>query len=663
MIKRVLLAAAAGTLASTLALAQPIPGPSRALTPPAGLVSPTASDVAPAPLDALAASSLVGRQAVWSGDGRAILYSDNRSGQPNLWRQALAGGPPEQITNSAGPKNAFRLSPDGRSVVWQGDVGGREINDLFLASLDGAEPPVNLTATPDVNETSPVFSADGRSLAFAARQADKTSDNLVLMDLASRARRQLTDEPVSGVHWVPAAFSRDGAVLVANRYDFSLSFAEAFLVNPSTGAKTQLTLSGRYGFASDITADGRFVAVTLENDAGLHKAALVEVATGKKIVLDQGPWEQRTSTFSPDGSRLLVVTNEDGREVVSIYDVATRKSQRLPLPSGLNAQAGYLLTAPCFSPDGRKVLFPHSAGSTPLDFWTYDLSSRTAVRRTQLTSLSRTTLPRTQIVHYASPDGTVVSAVVWMPFNLKRDGRAPAVVYAHGGPTGQQMDGFDRSAAALASRGFVVLSPNFRGSTGYGQAFLNANRLDLGGGDLDDLVAGAAFLKASGYVDARRIGVMGGSYGGYMTLMALGKRPEVFAAGVDMFGIVNWRTMWERGAPQNRRYQETLVGDPATHAAVYDRASPLTYLDQVRAPLLVLQGENDPRVPVGESRQVIEVLRARGQAVESHFYPEEGHGFAKPENQKDSLRRIVDWFEARLKAPGPASASNAEGRP
>lgn len=649
MLKRILLAACAGFVAAAPALAQPVPGPPRPLTDPVRLVSPTDPGAKPVSLDALAASNLVGRQAAWSADGRAILYTDARGGPPNVWRQPLAGGPAVQQTDAPGPKFAFRLAPDGGHVIWQADVGGREISDLFLAPLDRSKPVANITATPDINETSPIFSPNGQTLAFAARQADKPSDNLVVMDLASRTRRELTAEPISGVHWVPAGFSRDGRALIANRYDFSLTFAETFVVDPSTGSKRQLTPTGRYGFASDISPDGRLVAVTLENDAGARKAALVEVVTGKAILLDHGPWEQRTAVFSPDGTSLLVVTNEDGREVVTLYDVATHKGRRLPLPAGLNAPPGYLLTTPSFSPDGRKVLFPHSDGSTPLDFWVYDLATRKAVRQTKLTSLSSAKLPRTEIVHYASGDGTVISALLWMPFNLKRNGKAPAILYAHGGPTGQQMDQFDRFAAALASRGFIVLSPNFRGSTGYGQAFLNANRLDLGGGDLDDLVAGASFLKASGYADAKKIGVMGGSYGGYMTLMALGKKPEVFAAGVDMFGIVNWRTMWERGAPQNRRYQETLVGDPNVQPEVYDRASPLSYLDKVRAPLLVLQGENDPRVPAGESRQVIEVLRARGQVVEGHFYPEEGHGFAKPENQRDALRRLVAWFEDRLK--------------
>jgi dipeptidyl aminopeptidase/acylaminoacyl peptidase len=258
-------------------------------------------------------------------------------------------------------------------------------------------------------------------------------------------------------------------------------------------------------------------------------------------------------------------------------------------------------------------------------------------------------LPRTQIVHYRSADGTVISAILWMPYNLNRDGTAPAVVHPHGGPTGQTKDSFDRLPIALASRGYVVLAPNPRGSTGYGRAFMEGNKRDLGGGDLEDEVAGADFLVATGYVDSKRIGITGGSYGGFMTLMAVAKTPDRWAAAVDWYGIVNWTTMYERGSPQLRHYQSGLIGDPVADRDVYARVSPLTYLGQTRAPLLVLQGENDIRVPKEESEQIVDYLRNQGKLVDVHYYPEEGHGFAKRENQIDAIERTVQWFEKYLR--------------
>jgi dipeptidyl aminopeptidase/acylaminoacyl peptidase len=245
-----------------------------------------------------------------------------------------------------------------------------------------------------------------------------------------------------------------------------------------------------------------------------------------------------------------------------------------------------------------------------------------------------------------------------MPFNLKRDGANPAVVIPHGGPTGQTNDGFSRYATALASRGYVVIQPNPRGSTGYGLAFQKANFQDLGGGDLKDEIAAKHFLVESGYVDPNRVGIFGGSYGGFMTLMAIGRAPDEFAAAVDLFGIIDWRTMWQHEDALLQAYQKSLLGSPEQYPKVYDATSPLTYINAVKAPLLVQQGENDIRVPPGQAKQVVEALRAKGNIVDSVFYPEEGHGFYKREHQEDSLERMVDWFDKYLK--GRANSANTE---
>lgn len=631
-----------------------IPTPKRPLTAPESVVSAPDAAAAPIPLDDLFASAQA-RGAVWSKDGRSIIYASTEGGSLNLWRQPL-DGKAERISDFPGAKQAFRLAPDGEHLVYQADVGGRGVYDLNLVGTQLGSVPRNLTNTRDVSETYPLFSPDGRWLAFAAMGTGESSDNLVLMDMQTGKTRQLTHESVSGMHWTPVAFSRDGSRLIANRYDY-VDFSEVHEVDIDTDTVAQLTAAGSYASASAVTPDGRQVAMSIQSGSGMRQAAVLDRQAGTTKLLDPGDWEQKTADISPDGKSLLYVTNENGRQVVHVHDMVTARNRRLDLPAGVNATAGYLVTLPTFSPDGRHILFPHSAGSTPLDYWTYDPESGETHRLTGLSALQAHELPAVSIVNYASFDGTVISGVLWMPYNLKRDRRAPAVLIAHGGPTGQTMDQFQQIGVALASRGYVVLAPNFRGSTGYGQVFLKANQMDLGGGDLADMVAGADFLKRTGYVDAGRIGIYGGSYGGYMTLMALAKT-DVFAAGVDMFGIVNWRTMWERGALDHRRYQAGLVGEPETHPEVYDRSSPLTYLDKLTRPLLVLQGENDPLVPVQESRQVVDYLQARGRTVEAKFYPEEGHGFAQPANQQDALERSVKWFERYMAPPATTTRSD-----
>jgi dipeptidyl aminopeptidase/acylaminoacyl peptidase len=281
----------------------------------------------------------------------------------------------------------------------------------------------------------------------------------------------------------------------------------------------------------------------------------------------------------------------------------------------------------------------------------YDIKTQAAQQLSfsAIGSLQAAKIPASHLVHYKSFDGKVISAFLWVPYNLKRDASNPGIVLPHGGPTGQTVDAFNRTVIALVSRGYVVIAPNVRGSTGYGIDFQKANVKDLGGGDLEDEVAGLKFMVATGYVDEKKIGITGGSYGGFMTLMAIGKKPNLWAAAVEQYGIINWYTMLEHEDPFLQEYEKSLLGDPEKDRAIYETASPIKYLRSAQAPLLVLQGENDIRVPKEEAEQVVAIYKEIGRPVDAHFYPQEGHGFAKRENQIDAITRMVAWFDRYLK--------------
>jgi dipeptidyl aminopeptidase/acylaminoacyl peptidase len=348
------------------------------------------------------------------------------------------------------------------------------------------------------------------------------------------------------------------------------------------------------------------------------------------------------------------MVNADGRSDLFLYDLASGRSRRLPMGAGLNVFAG---NPSAFSADGSRLLVTHQSSSQPGEVWIAPVTGGAPRQLSHgvLASLAAARLPAAQLVHYKSFDGTVISAFVWLPPNLKRDGTAPAVVLPHGGPTGQTVDAFYREAIVLASRGYVCIAPNVRGSTGYGITFQKANIKDLGGGDLKDEIAAVDFLLASGYVDAKKVGISGGSYGGYMTLMAIGKTPQVWAAGVDSYGIINWLTIAQHSDPFLQQYLRALLGDPQKDRAIYEAASPLTYLKQARAPLLVLQGDNDIRVPKEEAEQVVALLKGAGHTVDVRYYPQEGHGFSRRENQIDALERTVAWFDRYLKGSAQAA--------
>jgi len=642
-----LLACALGAAVGADALAAPVPTPPRPLTDPRTIVSPVMQQAAPTPVAALF-SIPNSWDAAPTPDGRGLVYAADTSGRLNLWYADTAGGAPRRLTTSDERHWGITVSPDSATVVYMEDLGGAEMFDLHAVPVAGGASR-NLTRTPDASETGAVFSRDAKRLAFSRRPKTAPSADIVVMDLATGTEKTLTAETLPDRQWAAVAFSADGRAVYARRSDITGSVEDTlYRITIADGSAEPVIRkpSSSINPVSDISPDERWLALSTETADGRKQAALFDVRAQKLRLLALGPWEQHSLRFSSDGRTVLFLDNIDGRSVVKRHDIASGKTGTLPLPAGMNAD--YFGKLPVETPDGR-ILFPHQSGTEPLAYWSHDLKSGRSRPVLRLSETEVATLPPTQIVTYPAKDGTLISAILWTPANAKRDGSGAAVVIAHGGPTGQTMDMYDPTAVALAARGYFVIAPNPRGSTGYGRDFMRANIRDLGGGDLDDYVAGVKFLVDTGYVDAKRVGITGVSYGGYMTMIALGRTPDVFAAGVEVCGITNWTSMHERGSPALRAYQEGLIGHPVKDREVYERVSPLTYLDRYQAPLLVLQGDNDIRVPKFEAEQVVATLRRLGKTVDARYYPDEGHGFFKRENQVDAALRTIGWFDRHLR--------------
>ena len=585
----------------------------------------------------------------WSPDGKEIVFSSNFTGRFNLWKVSASGGWPIQLSQSDDRQGGAVWSPDGQWILYQSDRGGGEIYDLFAIPSGGGQA-VNLTKTDDISETSPRWSADGTQLAISYKKKTAPVTDVAVMDWNTRAVRNLTNETTPDHLWSGHVWSPDGKAVYATRINAGFTDASVYRIDAASGQKEELTRHEGQSrtSVSAISPDGKTLLVTADRPGGYPNVGLLDAATKKLTWVTDLKWEADAGEFSPDGKRFTYVVNEDGRTDGYLAETPTGKGTKLSLPPGLNGFSG---NPSAFSADGKRVLVSHQSSTQPGDLWVYDPAGRHATQLTfsAIASLAAAKLPPSELVHYKSFDGKIISAFLWVPYNLKRDASNPGIVLPHGGPTGQTVDSFNRFAAALASRGYVCVAPNVRGSTGYGMDFQKANVKDLGGGDLDDEVYGAKFLTATGFVDEKKIGITGGSYGGYMTLMAIGKKPELWAAAVEQFGIINWLTMLEHEDPFLQEYEKSLLGDPVKDREVYENASPIKFLRQAKAPLLVLQGENDIRVPKEEAEQVVAIYKETGKTVDSHFYPQEGHGFAKRENQIDAISRTVAWFDRYLK--------------
>ncbi len=619
----------------------------RQVTDPNSISSASNPSAGPVSIDDLFFTRNVGGPS-WSPDGKEIVFTTNLTGRNNLWKVSAAGGWPIQLSQSDDRQSSAVWSPDGKFILYQQDRGGGEIFDIFAMPSEGGEA-VNLTHTEEISETAPQFSPDGQKVAISWKPKSSPTPDIAVLDWQTKDVRNLTKEQAKDQVWGFVAWSPDGKSIYANRGFIGGTNADIYRVDAKTGALENLTPhQGKTLYAaSSLSSDGRTLLITL-NKTGFNNVALLDIASKKITPVTDTQWEAEAGNFAPSGSSFTYLINQDGRSEIYLANRESGSHEQLPFPKGLTYFTG---NPSPFSPDGDRLLIGHQSSQRPSDLWIYDLHSKKPMQLTYsaIADLNPSRLPEAQLVHYKSFDGKMISAFLWVPFNLQRDGAAPGVVLPHGGPTGQVPDYFNRDAAALASRGYVCIAPNVRGSTGYGIAFQEANKKDLGGGDLQDEVYAAHFLVDTGYVDKKKLGITGGSYGGYMTLMAIGKTPDMWSAAVEEYGIIDWLTMLKHEDPLLQQYEQSLLGDPVKDRKIYEADSPITYIRKEKAPLLVLQGDNDIRVPKEEAEQVVSILKQEGRTVDAHYYPNEGHGFSKRENEIDAMRRTIEWFDRYLK--------------
>ena len=533
---------------------------SRTPTDPAGVVSAQQPGTGPVDIKELLDTPRPGG-AAWSPDGEQIVYGSNASGRINLWLMNADGSGSHQLAHSDDSQFSATWAKNGSGIVYQQDRGGDEIYDLYFVPAAGGEPQ-NLTNTNQTTETGPLFSPDGKWIALQTREKQAPYTNLALMDWSTHKVRQLTHEQDPKKRsWHMVAWSPDGLFLYADRGDLNED-ASIYRVNVQSGEAVELTPhQGKVLIeATSISPDGKTLLITSNEKGGFSNVALFDIASRKKTWVTDTQWDASSGSFSPDGSRFTYSLNADGRTSIHFVDAKTGKESPQSLPEGLNFEQGN--PSPFSAKD--KFLFVHQDSTHAPNLYVLAAGSGSPQQITHVESesLRAAVLPQSQIVHYRSFDGKLISAFLSVPFNLKRDGTNPLILLPHGGPAGQTVDSFSPRTIALVSRGYVVIAPNVRGSSGYGADFQRANYQDLGGGDLQDEVYAVKFVEATGYVDTKKVGITGGSYGGFMTLMAIGKAPEIWAAAVEEYGIIDWYTMLQHSSPALQEYEKSLLGDP-----------------------------------------------------------------------------------------------------
>jgi dipeptidyl aminopeptidase/acylaminoacyl peptidase len=583
--------------------------------------------------------------------GHRLYYLANTTGVAALWSLALDrdGAWPEPLVIGLDRVQSAHPSPVPGRLVVTADVGGAERTQIFLLDEPGGLP---RRLTDDLSSIH-LFGSwhpDGKQIALASNRRDERFFDIELLNVETGERR---------IFWQADAtlnadqFSPDGASLLVRR-EQSLMDQTVFVVDVATASVTRLTPGGTAAVYENLcwSSDGKQVyAVT---DVGREYGALVtiDVATGQMLPIVAPNCDVDAFALSPNGELLIYALNRGGVSEVRIQELGEGGDRRIELPTG-QAHDGYRWL-PTFSwlPDSSAALFAFAEPTRPPDIYLARVGAQRLERVTQswLAGLEPEALAPAELMHYPTFDGRDIPAFVFAPPGVKRDGQGAALFFVHGGPEGQTRAVYDPIIQYLANRGFTVVAPNVRGSSGYGRKYLGLDDVEKRMDAVRDLAAGVAWAVKAGVAHPKRIGVMGGSYGGFMVLAALTEYPDLWAAGVDIVGIANFVTFMENTGPWRRRLREAEYGSLENHRELLERISPIHKTDQIVAPLFVVHGANDPRVPIEESEQIVGRLRELGRPVEYLRYEDEGHGLAKLPNRLDAYPKIASFLDRHLGA-------------
>ncbi len=576
----------------------------------------------------------------FSPDGAEIAYVTNTSGQFNLWRQPTGGGEPRQITTFEDQAvRQIAWSPDGATILFTADRDGDEQHQIYQIPAAGGWPEALTDAAAQHFLADTPWSPDGRTIAYAGNDRTPTDQEVILRDLTGgEVGRPMTGHGL----FQPMAWSPDGSHLTVVDARSNTDF-DVHLVSLADGSTRNLTPhQGEIKFEpGPWAADGSGFYLLTDEGREFQGLAFQDVRSGERHLIEAPEWDIELVAAGREGNTLAWTVNEDGFSRLHARDMVTGAALDLPtLPDGV-------ISVLVGSTDGNKLALLLAAADQPAELFVLDLAAQTLTQLTRgfLGAIPAETLVPPELIHYPTFDGRQIPGFLYRP---RGDGPFPIVLSIHGGPEYQERPNYSPLYQYLLARGIGVLAPNIRGSTGYGKSYQTLIHHDWGGGDLRDWEAAVTFMRSLPWVRSDRIAVYGGSYGGFATLTCVTRLPDVWAAAVDIVGPSNLVTFAKAVPPTWRRLMTTWVGDPETEVDFLMERSPITYVDQVQAPLFVIQGANDPRVVKPESDQIVERLRARGVDVRYDVYDDEGHGFTKRANQLRAMGDTAAFLEQHL---------------
>ena len=587
--------------------------------------------------------------AAFSPDETKILVSSNETGIYNVFEISLSDGSKRQVTNSTDDSFfAIDYVPGTGQILYSADKGGNEIDHIYLLGEDGST--VDLTPGDAVKASFDGFSKDKKVMYFSTNGRDPQYFDLYRMNVGEW-KPEMIWENKEGLEYSGSTKDRN---ILALAKSISTSENKLYLFNRLTGETTEVSEADKPATYSASQFSNDNASFYYTTDAGKEFTYLVkyDIATGGREVVYESDWGVLECSLSENGKYRMIISNEDARIKLKITDQSTGLDVVWPEVPGSNIEDLDI------SESEKYLLLGLGTSRTPGDLYLFEFGGTELKKLTNNLNpeINPADLAEAAIIRYTSFDGLEIPAVYYKPLTATKKDKVPAMVMVHGGPGGQAMTYYDPLIQYLVNHGYAVLDVNNRGSGGYGKTFFRMDDRNHGDKDLKDVIWGKKWLQAQEYIGGDNIGIIGGSYGGFMTMAAMTSAPDEFKAGVNLFGVTNWLRTLKSIPPWWASFRESLyneMGDPFTADSVrLYNISPLFHGQNVKNPVMVLQGANDPRVLQVESDEMVEAIRSAGVPVEYVIFPDEGHGFIKKENEIKAYSQILAFLDKYLKGPG-----------
>ena len=589
-----------------------------------------------------------------SSDDSKLLVTSNESGIFNAYEIDITSGQKSARTNST--KDAVFASsyvPGTHNFIYSSDKGGNEISHLYLKAGD-----VDKDLTPGQNEKANFggWSRDGKTLYYSSNKRNPQFFDQYKMDTDTWSPKMIYKND-NGFDVIAMSDNERYLVLTEN---LTTSSNNIYLVDQQMKQTKKINPDGVETNNFPLTFSNDNTTLYLITDEGSEFSYLIkyELATGNREKIYETNWDVAYMALSYNEKYRVIYVNEDGKNTLHLFDHQTGKELEFPKIDDAN------ILGVAISRSENKMRLTVGSSKGPNNMYVYDFNTKELKRLTNTLNpeIKEEDLVAGQVVRYKSFDGLEIPAIYYKPHQADVSNKVPAVVFVHGGPGGQAGLYYFSLIQYLVNHGYAVMDVNNRGSSGYGKTFYKMDNRNHGDKDLKDVVWGKKYLASLPYIDSSKIGILGGSYGGYMTVAALCFHPDEFKAGVDLFGVVNWPRTLKEIPPYWESFRKALyeeLGDPNTEDSVrLQKYSPLLHASNIRKPLMVLQGANDPRVLQIESDEIVAAVKKNNIPVEYVLFPDEGHGFNKKENEIKGYGQIRNFLDVHLKGDGPKTNLN-----